>query len=423
MTTKEILARIEEYESSKIYKDMQMYREYYEARNPELMAKVADRDRRRKKPNWAIPTPYYATVIDTMSGFLFSDIQYSSTEEYQEVLHDLLDKNHIETKDMRTGTYALAYNRAYELVYTSGEPAQIKLASLDPLTIIPIYDDTIEHELVAVLWKRVSNGKTFIDYIDKNVWQYYEEKDDKLIVREPEKRLYFSHCPVVEFKSELIGDSPPFSVVISYIAALDWAITGNSNEIDRLVDALLILSQQVKQEDLDRMPEWQALTGITKDDVIPQYIEKQLSPEFRKYVTDLLIKEIHKHSHVVDWFSESQLGEASAKALKTRLFDMDMFSKRIEKIYRIGIEQRINLLGELLQYINKITPEKVTVTFSRTVPSDRDELINTLKGVDFLSNETKIELVGLDVEQEKERLEREAPSINLDDFIPRTVDE
>ncbi len=427
MTKKEMLERIKTYENSQIYKDMLIYREYYEGRNPDLMAKVADRDRRHKKPNWKIPTPYYATVVDTMSGFLFSDIQYASSEEYQEILHDLLNRNHIETKDMRTGTYALAYNRAYELIYTSGQPAQIKLASLDPLTVIPIYDDTIEHELVAVLWKRISNGKTLVDYIDKDVWQYYEKiseaGSEKMQEREPESRLYFSRCPVIEYKSELIGDTPPFSVVISYISALDWAITGNSNEIDRLVDALLLLGKKLTEEDLSKMDEWKALQEISKDEITPQYIQKNLSPEFRKYVTDLLTKEIHKHSHVVDWFSDNQVSDASAKALKTRLFDMDMFSKRIEKIYRIGVEQRIHLIGETLQMIEKVKPDKVTITFNRTIPSDRDELINTLKGVDFLSTETKIEMLGLDVEREKERLENEAPSISLDAFEPRPGEE
>lgn len=417
MDTKAILKAIQDYESSKIYRDMHTYRDYYEARNPELMQKVADRNRRHKKPNWSIPTPYYATVVDTMSGFLFSDVQYKSGDDYQEALHDLLASLHIATKDMRTGTYALAYNRAYELVYTSGTPPTIKLASLDPLSIVPIYDDTIEHELIAVIWKRISNGKTLVDFIDKDIWEYYELEDNELIMREESHPLYFSRCPVIEYKSELIGDSAPFSVVISYIAALDWAITGNSNEIDRLVDALLLLGRKVKDEDLQKMDEWQALQEIEKDELTPQYIEKNMSPEFRKYVTDLLIKEIHKHSHVVDWFSENQVSDASAKALKIRLFDMDMFSKRIEKIYRIGIEQRILLVGETMQKLNSIVPEPVTITFNRTIPSDRDELINSLKGVDFLSNQTKWEFMGLDVETEKERMEGEAPSINLDDFV------
>lgn len=430
MDTKQILETIAEYEASTIYHDLVTYKEYYEVKNPDVMRRWAERNRRGKTPNWRISTPYYATVIDTMAGYMFSDVEYESdNDKYETELTTLLEALHISTTDMTTGTYALAYNRAYELIYSEGEgKVNAKLTNLDPLTVIPIYDDSIEQKMTAVIWKRKSGKETLIDYIDKGIWEYYkiqkgDDGMDKLVERIKPKQLYFSRCPVLEYRSELIGEAPPFSVVISYIAALDWAITGNSNELDRVMDALLIIGKKVAEEDADHMDEWKFLDDISKDEMTPQYITKNLSAEFRKYVTDLLISEIHKHTHVINWNDPNIMGgEASARALKIRLFDMQMFSNRIEKIYKLSLEERITLLGELSSQINQTTsPEPSKITLKRTIPTDMETLMQGLAGVDYLSDQTKIGLLGLDWEVEKARLEEEAPEISLDSFVQEPI--
>jgi len=431
MTTKEILETIAEYEASQIYHDLVTYKEYYEVKNPDVMRRWAERNRRGKTPNWRISTPYYATVIDTMAGYMFSDVAYESdNDKYEAELTTLLEALHISTTDMTTGTYALAYNRAYELIYSEGDgKVNAKLTNLDPLTVIPIYDDSIEQRMTAVIWKRKSGKKTLIDYIDAKVWEYYElrmgdEENDRLVVRQEPKTLYFSRCPVLEYRSELIGEAPPFSVVISYIAALDWAITGNSNELDRVMDALLIIGKKVASEDEAHMDEWKFIDNMSKDEMAPFFVTKDLSPEFRKYVTDLLISEIYKHCHIVDFSSDTLMGDASAKALKIRLFDMNMFSNRIEKIYKLSMEERISLLGELSSQINQTTsPYPVKITLKRTMPTDMETLMQGLAGVDYLSDQTKIGLLGLDWEVEKARLEEEAPEISLDSFVQEPVEE
>ena len=81
----------------------------------------------------------------------------------------------------------------------------------------------------------------------------------------------------------------------------------------------------------------------------------------REYVSELLVREIHKHSHVIDWYSDDILGEASAKALRTRLFDMDMYSKRLEMVFREGAYKRISLIGEMLS-IQGATVKPVKIT-------------------------------------------------------------
>ena len=109
-------------------------------------------------------------------------------------------------------------------------------------------------------------------------------------------------------------------------------------------------------------------------------------------------------------------GEASAKALKIRLFDMDMYSKRIEKVFIEGTQKRLALLKELIRLRDNLQPEPVAVSFERTLPTDNETLIQVLTGVDWISNQTKQEWVGLNSDIEQKRMAGEAPMINLDDI-------
>lgn len=423
MDGQDIKKLIDGYTSTKQYRQMQLYYDLYMKRNPNLMERIRQRELKRRTPNWCVPTAYFSTVIDTHAGYLFSNVQYDSENaEYEAHMQEILDANNVSVKDMKAGLYALTFNRAYELVYTVGDgknlkATEIKFAPLDPLSVVPIYSDTIEPELISIVWFRESNGSKLADYISASEWSQFKanEKGAYELLEEP-KTLQFSQCPVVEYRSEMIGDTSPFDSVVSYIEALDWAITGNSNEIDRIVDAILLLGKQLSPDDRDHLNEIKTLEDISKDEITPQFLEKNLSPEFRKYVTDLLIQEIYRHSHTVDWHTQME-GEASAKALKIKLFDMNMYSKRIEKVFIEGTQKRLSLIAELVRLRDNMQPEPISVTFERTLPDDNETLIQVLTGVDWISNQTKQEWVGLNSDIEQERLGGEAPMINLDEVM------
>lgn len=415
MDIKEIQARIKEYESSEEYRDLMLYDSYYATKNHELYRKWRDRENRRISPNWAIPTAYYPTIIDSMAGYLMSNIQYELPDKTtEEQLKELLKSTKADVKDMKTGTFALAYNRAYELVYFTEEKG-ISFASIPPLQVIPVYSDDIEPVLETAIWRRNSKGRILVDVISKDLWQYFEEvkdegsKETKLVEIQDEKPLTLPSCPMVEYRTELIGDKSSFDQVINYIIALDWAISGNSNEIERLTDAILVLGKILEKKDVEHMDELKVLGDITKEEVAPYFLEKESSPEFRKYVTELLVNEIHKHSHVVDWYNAELTGGAtSAKALITRLFDMNMYSNRIEKVYRDGIYQRMNLISYYTGTLNNTPLEDLTIKFVRTLPDDISDYLINLKSVDWISNTTKQKLCMLDPEVEAENFKKEA---------------
>jgi len=406
LTTEEIEKKINGWGDSDIYNRLEMYKSYYLAENPSLEKKVKDRQYRGKTPNNFVPTAYYTSVIDSMAGYMFNHVQYKTGPAYTELLNKTLKSNKQAIKDMKAGIQALAYNRAVELVYTNKD-AEPVFSNIDPLSLIPVYDEEIEHNLFCGIWRRKSSNGDLVDVIYSDEWQYYTVEKGKLVLRDKPKKLFFSECPIVIYDTQIIGSKPPFHQIIPYIDVLDWLITGNSNEIERLVDALLVLGKSVSKEDLAHMDEWKALSNYKTEDRA-EYLTKDMTPSFREYVSKLLIQEIHKHSHVIDWYNPDTgiSGTASGKALKTRLFDMDMYSQRIEKIFREGTEKRINLIADIFKIKGKPI-EPVEIEFKRDMINDFEEKILALNQAAFISVRTKIEESGLVWEEEEKRLDKE----------------
>jgi SPP1 family phage portal protein len=412
----DILEFFDKYISSRERGELLRYSQYYGRDNVEITKRYKDRMKRHKTPNNFVPSGYYHTLIDTMAGYMFQNIQYTSENKennYVEKLNQLLKNNDSDVKDMQTGTRALIYNKAIELVYTIGDgtSTEIKYQTFSPENWILIYTADIEPVVFCAIRYYESLDKDhdyYLDVIYKDEWQYWQMKNKDMSIRLESRKLYFEEVPIVCYNTELIGNESSFDLIIPYIDALDFILTGNSNEIDRLVDALLVLGKIIKDDDLKHMDEWKILENMKTEDRA-EYITKNMSSDFRQYVSSLLINEIHKHSHVIDWYSPDTglTGEVSAKALITRLFDMDMFSRRIEAIYKKALYKRIRLINQLLQIKGVKADDDIKIILNRTLPSGIEDKLAILQNVTFISDQTKCELAGVDWETEKQRKEDE----------------
>jgi len=425
-----IIEIVKSYLSGQEIKMLELYSDYYSGDNTDIVARHKDKEYRGKTPNNKIPSGYYSTIIDSMGGYLFNNVQYinKDNEAYTEALKQILYDNDVEVKDMNSGTMALAYNKAIELVYTIGDAnnTEIKFCNIEPTQMILIYDDSIEPEVIAGIYVIKSPDKDFDYYVDviyKDLWQYWKMKDEKITERQPDRQLFFSKCPVIVYNTELLNSLSSFNIIIPYIDALDYVLSGNSNEMERLVDTILKLSMMVKPEDAKNMTEWKYIQGLQKDD-IAEYIQKDTSPAFREYVSKLLIQEIHKHSHIVDWYSpdSGMSGEVSGKALLTRLYDMQLFSQRIEKVYKKGTKKRIELINDLMA-AKSMPVGDITIVFNRTLPDMTIEKMQSLKDVPFVSDETKREICGIDEAKEKIRLDNQQKEISITELFPQKTKE
>ncbi len=409
----EIVKIVNDYMRSDMLNLLNVYNDYYIDRNTVISQKVESRERRGINPNNFVPSGYYATLVDTLSGYMFFNIKYLSEDEsYQEAFNEILGNNNIDILDMYSGIRSVAYNKSIELVYTVGDGVaapNIKVTDIDPRQMIIVWDDKLDPEIICGIRVMTAPEKDYMYYVDviyKDEWQYWKIKHgDEITEREEPRQLFFSKCPVVLYNTELLSVEAPFHKILPYINALDFVLTGNANDIDKLADAILVLSKLLQDKDKKDMEDWKVLTGVTKDDRA-EFLVKNMDPAFREYVSKLLIQEIHKHSHVMDWYSPDTglTGDVSAKALITRLFDMEMFSNRIEMVYRMGAERRVELIGELLALTG--TPEQpMEIEFNRLLPDDMIDKAVALNSITFIADEEKYRWLGLDPVEQAEKLD------------------
>ena len=433
LTVKDIQDIYTEYLNSKEFNLLNEYDNYYESENTEISDKVENKRERGRTPNNLVPTAYYSTIVDTMAGFMFADVQYNpktpQDTKFATSLNEILEDNNKEVKEMSVGTHSLAYNKGVELVYTTGDGTsefEIKYTPIDPRQAIVLYTNDIEPEVYCMIWIRVKDNSGtrttyLIDVVYKDLWQYFEtDEEGEVKPREfdgvVEKELKFPECPVVVYNANMMSIRSPFHKIIRYINALDYLITGNANDIESLTNAILVLSTVLKEKDLHHLDELYTIMGVDREkDIVPQFITKEMDPAFREYASKLLIREIHKHSHTVDYFSPDtgMTGEVSGKALRIRLFDMNVYSEKIEKIYRLGSEKKVRLLSFLMGL--KDYNGGIEIVFNRTIPDEFEEIAPVLNQLTFLSDATKLEMLKFDAEAELEKL-NEQKEANMEMF-------
>jgi len=429
LTDKQIVDAVNDWLNGCDKRKLETLEHYYEADNTAMANRFNKRSAKRILPNNLIQTPYYSSIVDSMAGYLFSNVSYTAEtetdEDYVEQLNDILYADNVEVKDMRAGIQSLCYNRGLELVYTVGDgvTTKIKFATLDPEEVVLIYDDQIEPQLYCAI--RISEcdkqGEYDLDVIYSDEWQYKHMTGKALITTKKSKQLLFSECPVVEYNTSILTDDAPFETIIPYIDGLDALVSGNSNELEKLAEAILVIGKKLKPEDMQDMESWKVLQDMSSEDRA-EYIQRDSSPAFREYISKLLINEIYRHSHVVDFYSAEQGNNSSAsgRALRIRMHDQEMYAERLEKSYRQGAVKRIKLITEIMALL-KMPVGYCNIEFNRKLPSEIEDIASAMNNLSFLPLQTKCELLGLDYQIVKQQLEDEQKKLSSENEVNNIV--
>jgi NADH:ubiquinone oxidoreductase subunit C len=422
LTQDEILDYIEQWEKSEEYDNLVKYQSYFNVENTAIQESYDDKKLREKTPNNKIPTGYYESLPMNMAAYMFQDVEYEAADGATDIqpLLDVLEANRQDEKDMKAGISAIAFDRGIEYIYSVGDEntTEIKFSEMPMIEVTLIYNTDIEKTLFCAIWKRVvsidvdKNEVTLIDVIYNDLIQTYTlttgaDGDTKTVLTS-DKKLFFDSVPVAVYRGDILGNKPVMHSIIPYIDALDWLITGNANDIQKLTDAILVLTQELEKEDVKHLDEIGLLANVTKEDRA-EYLIKDASPEFRIFCVKLLIDEIYTHAHCVNWNDREATGNVeSARALKMRLYDQDNFSNMIEMAFVNGARDRLDHIIKLLSISKKMNPDvKIKITYNRTVPSDFESAMDAFKNADWYSNQTKVERTGGDWETEKVRLEEQ----------------
>ena len=367
------------------------------------------------KPNNKIANAYASYITDTLTGYFIGEpISYTSADDT--LLQDLtmiFEYNDEADENAELAKNASIFGVAYEMLYLSEEDKMIRFKSLDPKGVIPIFDKTVEENLIAVIRYYddydVVEDKTYtlIEVIDNTYVRRYK-LDNSLSLLE-EYPHYFSMVPVAIYKNneEEVGD---FENVISLIDAYDKMESDSLNDFEYFVDAYLALyGFTADSEDVAQMKENRVL--LMDEGTSAEWLIKQTSDVYVENMKNRLDNDIHKFSKCPNMSDEHFASNASGVAIKFKLLGTENLVAIKERKFKRGIQQRL----ELMSAINSVLREgfdwrAIDIIFTRNIPSndiDIANMVNSLK--DLVSEETLLAQIPFveDVQDELERVKKE----------------
>jgi len=242
---------------------------------------------------------------------------------------------------------ASIYGVAYELLYMEkqdegmGRP-MLRFHALDTRECIPIYDDTIEKNLLAFIRyysvKEVMNDKEklVVEVATATDIKRYEANQTTsgltLVETTPH---YFGMVPVAIYKNneELIGDFEP---VLSLIDAYDTMESDTVNDFDYFVDAYLALyGFTADAEDIVKMKENRVL--LMDQGTAAEWLIKNTDDANVENMKIRLDKDIHKFSHCPDMSDENFAGNSSGVAIQYKLLGTENLISGKERKFKRGL--------------------------------------------------------------------------------------
>ena len=409
--TEKVIKRIIETHRSSVLPRLQNLEKYYNANNAIKNRVMSD----PSKPNNKIANAYASYITDTLVGYFIGEpITYTSNDNV--LLQDLnmiLEYNDEADENAELAKNASIYGVAYEMLYLSEDDKMIRFKALNPKEVIPIFDKTVEQNLLAVL--RYYDD---YDYVEDNTYTIVEVIDSKMVRRYKldtdlslleEYPHYFSMVPVAIFKNNE-EESGDFEQVISLIDAYDKMESDSLNDFEYFVDAYLALyGFTADAEDVAQMKENRVL--LMDEGTSAEWLVKQTSDAYVENMKNRLDKDIHKFAKCPNMSDQEFASNASGIAIKFKLLGTENLVSIKERKFKRGLQQRL----ELMSMINSVLGEgfdwrAIDIIFTRNIPSndtDIANMVNTLK--DIVSEETLLAQIPFveDVQTELEKLKQE----------------
>lgn len=369
----------------------------------------------KSKPNNKIANAYASYITDTLVGYFIGEpISYTSNDDV--LLQDLsmiFEYNDEADENAELAKNASIYGVAYEMLYLSEEDKMIRFKALNPKEIIPIFDKTVEQNLMAIIRYYddydVVDDKTYtlVEIIDNTMVRRYKMDNSFLLLEEYPH--YFGMVPIAIYKNneEERGD---FEAVISLIDAYDKMESDTLNDFEYFVDAYLALyGFTAEPEDVAQMKENRIL--LMDEGTSAEWLIKQTSDTYVENMKNRLDADIHKFAKCPNMADKEFASNASGVAIKFKLLGTENLVSIKERKFKRGLQQRL----ELMSMINSVLREGfdwrgIDIIFTRNVPSndtDIANMVNTLR--DIVSEETLLAQIPFveDVQDELERLKKE----------------
>lgn len=366
------------------------------------------------KPNNKIANSYASYITDTLVGyFMGKPVSYNADDDkVLEELNMIFEYNDEADENIELAKNASIYGVAYEMLYMSEE--EVRFKSLDPKQCIPIFDDTIDSNLLAFIryydnYDVVQDKTiTIIELItDTTITRYQCGNNYNDFTLLDSYKHYFGMVPIAIFKNneEELGD---FETVISLIDAYDKLESDSLNDFEYFVDAYLALyGFTAEPEDIQQMKENRVL--LMDEGTSAEWLTKNVSDNNIENIKNRIDADIHKFAKCPNMADKEFASNASGVAIKFKLLGTENKVSIKERKFKRGLQQRLELLASIKGVLSDgFDWRSIDIVFSRNIPSndtDIANMVNTLSGI--VSEETLLAQLPFieNVQDEIERLD------------------
>lgn len=367
------------------------------------------------KPNNKVINPYAGYITDTFTGyFLGEPITYdcAANPELLERISALFNYNDEAAVNAELAKDASIFGVAYELLYTD-EASDIRFKQIDAIKAIPIYDNTLEEDLLYFIRYYddvdIMSGKktTYVEVYSRDKIRYYV---NELGLKQTDEREHaFKAVPIIIYQNnqEQLGD---FENVISLIDAYDAITSDSINEFNYFADCYLALygMSGTEAEDIAAMKEQRVMLMDT--DARAEWLTKQINDTYVENLKNRLDTQIHKFSRCPSMTDKDFAANASGVAMKYKLMGIETATSKKERAFKKGIQRRLELICNIFSVMGTdYDYREINMNFKRNIPTNLVEVADVVSKVGhLLSEETQISLLPIDVSAKEELERREA---------------
>lgn len=368
------------------------------------------------KPNNKIINPFPHYITDTITGYFVGEpITYKCADE------DLLARftqvfnyNDEARENTELAKDASICGVAFELLYIDAD-GEIRFKHIEPTQAIPIYDNTIDEELLYFIRYYsdtdiiTNNTITYIEVYGRNSIRKYKRDAGALTFIE-EIPHTFGAVPIIIYKNneEETGD---FESVVSLIDAYDKLSSDTLNDYEYFVDAYLCLYGMMgtDAEDVASMKENRVLLMDT--DARAEWLTKTTNDGYIENLKTRIAEDIHKFSFCPSLTDADFASNASGVAMKYKLLGLENSTAKKEASFKKGIQRRIELICNIFSIMgSSFDYRSIEIVFTRNLPANIEEIANLLNQIGhLLSKQTQLSLLPFDIDftAEQARIEAE----------------
>lgn len=369
------------------------------------------------KPCNRIINPYASYITDiATSYFVGNPIQYRSVDTaFEDVYRGICFYNDEAAENVALAKNASICGESYELLWIDAD-GNVRFKALEPLHCIPIYDDTLEEELLYFIRYyddediESGNKTTFIEVYTKNEIRHYKHTVGHIefINAVPHS---FKAVPIVIYRNndDGIGD---FENVISLIDAYDNVISGELDDLNYFNDAYLALYGMMgtEAEDIASMKKNRVL--LLDTDAKAEWLTKNVNDTHESNIKKVIDEAIQKFSAVPNMSDANFAANSSGVAIRYKLLGLENKTSKKEASFKKGLQRRIEIICNYLYILGTSYDFRdIEIIFTRNLPNNIEEVAGVLNQVGhLLSEETQLSLLPIDVdykaEQERKKQER-----------------